>query len=244
MTDASDPQSPPATPTPDPGSSPGKDVAKDGSSQPAPAEQTARAAKRAPRRKRKKKGDGSKLGSSRGIETMFRTSYRTHLDLSAIADNKANIMISINGIIISVVIASIAPRMTGDPILLLPTVTLLVGCVVSMVFSVAAARPRVTSLDITLDDVMANRSNLLFFGNFVRLSQDDYVTGMSALVQDTDRLYTNMMRDLYGLGRVLDRKYRLLRSAYTLFMVGLLASVAAFVVVYLIGLRSGSPLSP
>lgn len=175
---------------------------------------------------------------------MFRTSYRTHLDLSSIADNKANIMISINGIIISVVIASIAPQLGGNPVLLLPTVVLLLGCMVSMVYSVLAARPRVTSQVITLDDVLANRSNILFFGNFVHLELDDFVTGMSALVQDTDRLYTNMMRDLYFLGRVLDRKYRLLRTAYTMFMIALLASVGAFGAVYVIGLTSGMPLSP
>ena len=199
--------------------------------------------------KGKGKGKGkaskpNKLGSSRGIETMFRTSYRTHLDLSSIADNKANIMISINGIIISVVIASVAPQLGGNPVLLLPTGVLLLGCVVSMVYSVLAARPRVTSQVITLDDVLANRANILFFGNFVHLDLDDYIAGMSALVEDTDRLYTNMMRDLYFLGRVLDRKYRLLRTAYTMFMIALLSAVGAFGAVYLLGVASGTPLSP
>lgn len=190
------------------------------------------------RKKKKKKQDEGKLGSSRGIETMFRTSYRTHLDLSSIADNKANIMISINGIIISIGIASVAPRIDSGPVLLLPTLTLLVGCVISMVFSVLAARPRVTSLPITLEDVRANRSNLLFFGNFVRLKEDDYVIGMKELLSDSDRLYVNMMRDLYGLGRVLDRKYRLLRSAYTVFMFALLLSVSVFLIAYLVDWRT------
>ncbi len=212
----------------------------------APPAETAAATGVKPTGKRRKprKAKSDSLGSSRGIETMFRTNYRTHLDLSAIADNKANIMISINGIIISIVIASIAPRLGTDPVLMLPTVLLLVGCVISMVFSVLAARPRVTNLDISLEDVLANRSNILFFGNFVNLTQDDYVTGMSALVKNTDRLYTNMMRDLYGLGRVLDRKYRLLRSAYTVFMVALLVSVTAFVSVYALGMQSGPTFVP
>ena len=59
-----------------------------------------------PKKKKKKEG----LGTSRGIETMFRTSYRTHVDLSSLADNKANIMIGINGIIMSILIASISPK--------------------------------------------------------------------------------------------------------------------------------------
>jgi hypothetical protein len=184
------------------------------------------------KKKKKDKKDDGKLGSSRGIETMFRTSYRTHLDLSSIADNKANIMISINGIIISIVIASISPKIDANPWLLVPTGVLLVGCAISLVYAVLAARPRVTSKPLTLDDVLANKANILFFGNFVRLSEPDYLEGMTALVENTDRLYTNMMRDIYGLGSVLMRKYALLRTAYTIFMFGLVISVALFILVF------------
>ena len=68
------------------------------------------------RKKKAKKGKAAGgLGSSRGVETMFRTSYRTHVDLSHLADNKANIMISINGIIISILLASISPKIDANP---------------------------------------------------------------------------------------------------------------------------------
>ncbi len=182
--------------------------------------------------KKKNKADDGKLGSSRGIETMFRTSYRTHLDLSQMADNKANIMISINGIIISVVIASVSPKIDSNPWLLVPTTVLLVGCVTSLVYAVLSARPRVTSNLVTLEDVRSNRANILFFGNFVNMNQTDFLDGMVALLGDTDKLYTSMMRDLYSLGGVLARKYRLLRTAYTLFMISLVVSVVLFITVF------------
>lgn len=185
-----------------------------------------------PKKKKKKKHKDDGLGSSRGIETMFRTSYQSHLNLSSMADNKANIMISINGIIISVVIASISPRIDSNPWLLVPTVVLLLGCAASMVFAVLAARPRITHRQLTLDDVESNRANILFFGNFVGLTEDDFVAGLKSLLTNTDRLYTNMMRDIYSLGRVLQRKYTLLRTSYTVFMIALVASVLLFLVVY------------
>ncbi len=184
------------------------------------------------KKKKKKKNDDGKLGSNRGIETMFRTSYRTHLDLSQMADNKANIMISINGIIISVVIASVSPKIDSNPWLLVPTTVLLVGCVTSLVFAVLSARPRVTSHIVTLDDVRSNRANILFFGNFVNMNEDDYLNGMASLLGDAESLYTSMMRDLYSLGGVLARKYRLLRTAYTLFMISLVVSVVLFITVF------------
>lgn len=180
--------------------------------------------------KKKKKKEGG-LGSSRGVETLFRTQYRVNMDLSALADTKSNIMISINGIIISIILASISPKIDANPWLLIPTVILLIGCLTSMVYAVLAARPRVSSEAITLDEVKRSRANILFFGNFARLTEDDYVEGMTELMKNTDLVYLNMMRDTYGLGRVLIKKYRLLRVAYTTFMFALVSGVLSFVYV-------------
>lgn len=192
----------------------------------------AKVAKEKKKRKKAEKKSKGGLGTNRGIETMFRTSYRTHNDLSSLADTKANIMISINGIIISILLASISPRISGDPWLLVPTSVLLVGCVLAVVYAVIAARPRVTSEEVSLEDVRENRKNILFFGNFVNMTEADFVEGMQDLMMDTDRLYTNMIRDLYSLGGVLAKKFRLLRYSYTVFMVALIAGVALFIAVY------------
>ncbi|HAH52193.1 MAG TPA: hypothetical protein DF712_01220 [Balneola sp.] len=174
-----------------------------------------------------------KLGSrKRGVSDMFRTSYRTHMELSAIADNKSNIMISINGIIISIIIASISPKIDSNPWLLLPTSILLITCLLSLVYAVLSARPRVSKEKVTLEDVRENRANILFFGNFYTLPRADYVEGMEELMQDSERLYDNMARDLHGLGVVLAKKYRLLRIAYNLFMGGLVLSVISFIFVF------------
>ncbi len=185
------------------------------------------------RKKRKKaQKKGGTLGSSRGVETMFRTSYRTHVDLSHLADNKANIMISINGIIISILLASISPKIDANPWLLLPTAFLLVGCLGSLVYAILAARPRVSSHVVSLDDVRSDRSNILFFGNFIALEEDDFVEGMKELITDTDRLYVNMIRDIYSLGGVLAKKFKLLRVSYNIFMVGLVLGVTLFIAVF------------
>ena len=175
-----------------------------------------------------------KLGSrKRGVSDMFRTSYRTHMDLSGIADNKSNIMISINGIIISIIIASISPKIDSNPWLVIPTSILLLSCMISMIYSVLSARPRVSKEKVTLEDVRANRANILFFGNFHTMARADYVEGLEELMQDSERLYDNMARDLHGLGVVLAEKYRLLRIAYTIFMFGLILSVLSFIFVFI-----------
>jgi hypothetical protein len=179
-----------------------------------------------------KKGKKKKTGSARGIETMFRTSYRTHLDLSTLADNKANIMISINGIIISILLASIYPRIIDNRLLLLPTAVLLVFCLLSLVYAVLAARPRVTRKETTLEEVRAQEGNILFFGTFTSLKEEEFVEGMSELLENPQQVYGNMIRDIYGLGSVLETKYRLLRTSYTVFMVGLVAGVLLFLAAF------------
>lgn len=191
-----------------------------------------------PRKKKKKKNkktDAQKkgeLGSSRGIETMFRTSYRTNMDLSSLADTKANIMISINGIIISIILASISPKIDANPWLLIPTAVLLLSCLLSIIYAVLSARPRVSSMEISLEDVRRNQANLLFFGNFVSMPESDFVIGMKELLMNTDALYVNMIRDIYGLGTVLEKKFDLLRRSYNAFMFGLISGVILFIGVY------------
>lgn len=185
--------------------------------------------------KQEENSEKKKLGSRRrGISDMFRTSYRTHVELSAIADNKSNIMISINGIIISIIIASISSKIDTNPWLLVPTSLMLITCMTALIYSILAARPRVSNEDVTLDDVRANRSNILYFGNFYKLTRDEYVTGIEELMADSERLYNTMARDLYGLGTVLETKFRLLRIAYNVFMWGLAVSVGSYLLVYVL----------
>lgn len=179
--------------------------------------------------KKKKKKLGSK---SRGVSDMFRTLYRTHLDLSSMADSKSNIMISINGIIISIILASISPKIDSNPWLLIPTSILLLASAASMVFAVLSARPRVSSEMVTLDDVRENRANILFFGNYHTLPREEYVEGLEELMRDSTRLYDNMARDVYGIGIVLAKKYKLLRVSYNIFMMGLIVSVLCFIAVF------------
>jgi hypothetical protein len=182
-------------------------------------------------KKKEKKKKKDALGSARGVETMFRTSYRTHQDLSNLADNKANIMISINGIIISILFASMVDEIVVNRWLLLPTAVLLVGCVLSLVFAVLAARPRVTERTATLEDVREDKANILFFGTFTTMTEEDFYKGMRELIENPERTYGNMIRDIYGLGSVLRIKYRLLRISYTVFMLALITGVVLFLAV-------------
>ncbi|MFM8448989.1 MAG: Pycsar system effector family protein, partial [Haliscomenobacter sp.] len=185
-------------------------------------------------KKKKKKKDFNEANLGRGVETMFRTTYRSHTTLSALADNKANIMLSINGIIISIVISSLVPKLSQEHRLIIPTFILLAVCLSSLVFAILASSPKVTKGVYTKEDIKNRTSNLLFFGNFYKMPIEEYHWGVMEMIQDKDFLYSSMTRDLYYLGLVLAYKYRLLRICYMVFMVGLIVSVLSFGVAFVL----------
>ena len=186
------------------------------------------------RAKKKRKDKLNKaLGTNRGIETMFRSAYRVQMDLTGLADNKANMMISINGIIISIIIASVAPKLDANPWLLIPTTVFLIGNLVSIVYAILAARPRVSSQPISLDDLRHSEGNILFFGNFANMSESEFMEGMIEMVGDNTVIYESMIRNIHGLGSVLKKKFALLHVAYNTFMAALILGVSSFIGVFI-----------
>jgi len=169
---------------------------------------------------------GQKFG--RGVETMFRSAYRTHINLSSIADNKANIMLSINAIIISITVSTLVPRFGENPRLILPTILLLAVCLTAIIFATLSTMPKVTKGTVTRESIEKREANLIFFGNFFRMRLPDYQWGMHRLITDKRYIYDTMTRDIYFLGIVLARKYAMLRYCYLVFMWGLIAVVLAF----------------
>jgi predicted metal-dependent HD superfamily phosphohydrolase len=193
-------------------------------------------------KKKEEEAEGFAEGK-RGVETMFRATYSQHIQLSGMADQKANMMISLNAVLLSVIItylgaktSTLGPAFTRNPVLAVPMGLLVATSLGSVVTAILSAQPDVTTfkwLQRSPQIATNRRVNLLFFGNFTKLRLDDFQSGMNELMRNKDLLYTNMVTDIYYLGEVLARKYRLLRISYTIFMVGLILTALAFGIVML-----------
>lgn len=170
----------------------------------------------------------------RGIETMFRITSTNNQRLSDMADNKSNILITVNSIILSVVIALLLRKLDNNTHLILPTAILLCISLATMVIAILATRPSVPNGYHTVEEVRKKKVNLLFFGNFHKMNLEDYTTGMKQMMEDRDYLYSTLIKDVYSQGVVLGRKFKLLRLAYSIFMYGLIVSVLAFIIVVLL----------
>lgn len=184
-------------------------------------------------RKTKKELKAEKKNSNRperGVETVFRVTSSNNQQLSAQADNKANIMITVNSIIVSVMLSVLLSSIQGHPHLIIPTTILLTVNVTTIIFAVLATRPNIPTGTFDPHDVDTKKVNLLFFGNFYNMSLGDYTTGMLKLMADSDFLYGSLIQDVYFQGLVLGKKYQRLRQSYNIFMYGLVIAVVAFLI--------------
>lgn len=166
----------------------------------------------------------------RGVQTLYRVTLRNHIKLSDIADTKANILLSVNAIIISLSLANLVPKLDSpaNDYLIYPTFIFILFSIASMIMSILATKPNVTSGEFTDEDVRKKRVNLLFFGNFHKMKLEKYQWAIGEVIKDQEYIYSSLTKDLYYLGIVLERKYRLLRWTYLVFMIGMILSVIVF----------------
>ena len=169
-------------------------------------------------------------GGERGIETMFRNVMRTHVEFSGMADNKANIMISVNTLVLTAIIAVLSRKLDQNPHLIIPTAMITIVSLATLVIATIVTRPKITSGIFTKEDIEKKKANLLFFGNFFNMDLKNFEWGMKELMSDKDYLYGSMIKDFYYLGQVLGHKYKYLRVCYNIFMYGLIISVIAFAI--------------
>jgi hypothetical protein len=166
---------------------------------------------------------------SRGIQTLFRTTSQNHYTLNEMVDKKANIMITVNSIILTVIIGGLFRLQVADAATFSISITILaISSFLSVLFAVLAISPNKTQGRFTKDEINNKQGNLLYFGNFHNMTVKEYEWGMLQKLNDSDYLYSSMIKDIYYLGLTLNRKYKLIRTSLITFIVGLAASFALY----------------
>jgi hypothetical protein len=152
---------------------------------------------------------------------VIRTAQQIHVMLSQMADQKANMLLAATFVIFTIAIGQV--RAMAEP---LPLLILGGGAFLSAIFAMFAVLP-------AAHDKTGAGINLLFFGAFAQLGEEEYLDRVVAQIGDEEEAFRLMLRDLYQNGRVLaGKKYRLLGYAYRIFLAALVASFVAFVVEY------------
>ena len=181
-----------------------------------------------------------KENPERTIETMFRITADKNQRLSDQADAKSNILISVNVISISVLL-TVLTRSGYNISFTIPLLTLLMVSLLTIIFSILATRPFAPAGIFTMNELKEKKVNLLFFGNFYNMNFEEYYTGMLQVMDDRKFLYLSLLRDSYTQGVRLGQKYKMLKTAYNIFMYGLILAIVVFVIAYIISVSTNSP---
>ncbi|MFT6338170.1 MAG: putative metal-dependent HD superfamily phosphohydrolase [Saprospiraceae bacterium] len=174
------------------------------------------------------------LASSKAAQTQLKTSLRNHIDLSSIADNKANIMLSVNAIVITVGLPLMGQQVYESKLFIIPIIVLGLSSTISMAYATLSTRPIKMKGISNLEDIPNKKTNLFFFGNFYNMNFADYEIGIKQVVGNDGVLENSITRDLFFLGKSLGAKFNYLRICYNAFLVGMILTVILFVILSLI----------
>ena len=183
----------------------------------------------------KSKADGSPSLSNKETEDLFKIAFRNYNHLISVADSKASLLINVNSIIISVMIAFVLSKAEKSMFLLWPTIVLLTVCLSTILLSILASRPQNNSF---LEDRKSHSYQRFFFGsfdlvdpNFLHVQWEEYYAQLMELFSSAkEQVYLEVYKESYNVRKVLSKKFNYLAYAYWVFIVGLLISVIAFVI--------------
>jgi len=167
------------------------------------------------------KADGK---PERGIETWFRLASKNLYSRLQIVDTKANILITANAIIISVVLGTLYSQLNEDPHMVFAVGGLIVTNVLSITFAILATIPQ----PFVEHKGEINARDLMTFEGFANMPADEYRASVMNVLDQGNTLYPSIITDIHNLGVTLARKYKLIRIAYLIFMYGVIISVILF----------------
>ena len=175
------------------------------------------------KKEKKKKAD-------RTVETMYRSTLANHMQLSTMADQKAGLLVSVNAIIISIMASFMVRESFANYYLIIPTCLLVLVCISTITFALLATRPSVKPQAQKLDIDNVKKMDLLFFADYTALTLEEYQKAMREMMTKEDRLHESLIKNIYAQGKVMERKYRLIKIAYTIFIIGFPAVLLCYLI--------------
>ena len=163
------------------------------------------------------------------VDNILRINVTNQMRLTVMADQKANIMITVASIVFSVTVANLDNEVMKWPLLFFAF-----GCTVSLLAAIFAIIPQTGYPKIPGTDEIDRESpayNPLFFGHFAHIPIEEYKEDYAETLMTDDRIYDALAGDIYGIGTTLmNNKYKWLRRSYMAFLVGMSGAITIFCV--------------
>jgi len=163
------------------------------------------------------------------VDNILRINVNNQVRLTVMADQKANIMITVASIVFSVTVANLNNEVMKWPLLFFAF-----GCTISLLAAIFAIIPQTGYPKIPGTNEIDRESpafNPLFFGHFAHIPIEEYKEDYAETLMTDDRIYDALAGDIYGIGTTLmNNKYKWLRRSYMAFLVGMSGAITIFCV--------------
>lgn len=174
---------------------------------------------------------GKKL--SKDVLNIIRTTMRNNIDLTHIADNKANVLLSLNALMLTFLVPFVIPYIDtvkeyhfGIPLLML-----VMTCFITIYISALVLKPGKffqNQKDMKEGKVVSP----FYFGNFYKMKKESFIAYLNDGIKDNEVIKNHLTEDLHALGVRLGRKMELIRIAFNIFMIGLFSSITVALILF------------
>ena len=174
------------------------------------------------------------ISFSKEAVNIIRTTQRNNIELTNIADNKANVLLSLNAIMVTFLLPLIGPnlRMIIDGYFYIPLIILATTCFTTIYISTRVLKPQ--RFQEFKAGMKEERSfSPFFFGNFYKMEPEEFFEYLEENLSEKKMLKSHLAQDLYYLGKRLAAKMNYIRLAFNIFTIGLLLSIVSTILVFI-----------
>ena len=164
---------------------------------------------------------------SKDTLNIIRTTMRNSIELTHIADNKANVLLSLNALMITFLIPFTIPYfdIISEYNLGYALTLLVLTCLITIYMSALVLKPgkfKQYQKDLERGIFVSP----FFFGNFYKMNKEEFNLYIQNAVSKNEMVKTHLADDLHWIGSILGKKMELIRIAFSIFLTGLFISIA------------------
>lgn len=172
---------------------------------------------------------------SKGIINIIRTTMRNNIELTHIADNKANVLLSLNALMLTFLVPMIAPNIDfiKENHLVIPIVVIVITCLITIYLSALVLKPG----DFDKYQRKYEEGEFIspfFFGNYYSMNAKEYEEYLNDAVSKEQLVKRHITQDLHYVGSRLGQKMSTIRLAFNIFLTGLIVSILTSIIVMFI----------
>lgn len=177
-------------------------------------------------------------GLERGVDTLLRTQSRYLSNLVSLVDRKAQMIIGVNSISLSILISTFEDMVSARSAYMIPLGIFVTINLLTMIYAVLVISPRLPKHQVTSqEDILLKNGSLMAQLIFSEIDYANFKLGMQQAMTDEGYLYDIMLKNMYDTGRVLMSKFRRLQTAYRIFIFGIPAALLSFAAVFLLKIK-------